>query len=134
MINMKKGKMQVHLCKEGKVKCITAIVCHYNWQLGIHQCYSRRNAHLQEIEGPAPNSGRSACPLTLCPSPDTSHHGKRFILKPKSGLPTHFRPGRGRHVKPNYCSWPGITSKRGRVFEGASPEPLSGWSVVHCLL
>lgn len=143
MINMKRGKMQVHLCKEEKVKCITAIVCHCNRT-------ARDPSVLPEKKCTSSGSRRpctklwAICPPSLCAQVLTltiigrgSFPSLKMVCQPTFGReedatldPTcavvQASPTGSRMTIPS-------NTQGGGVFGGASPEPLGGWSVMRCL-
>ena len=49
--------------------------------------------------------------FTLRPGFDTSYHRKRLIFELEGGLPAHFWPRGGCHIRPNLGSWPSVTSR-----------------------
>ena len=49
--------------------------------------------------------------FTLCPGFDTSYHRKRLIFELEGGLPAHFWPKGGCHIRPNLGSWPSVTCR-----------------------
>lgn len=142
-MNMKRGKVQVHLYKEEKVKGITVIVCHYNRAARDplvpleKKCTSsgcrRPCAKLRAIHPPSSYAqvltlavtGRGSFPSLKTVCQPTSGWEEEATLDPTYAVdrasPTGFR----MTIPPN--AW------RGEVFRGASPEPLGSWLVVRCL-
>ena len=132
--------MQVHLCKEEKVKCITAIVCDCNWAAmdpsvpPEKKCTSssskRPYAKLRAIRPPSPYAqvltlavmGRGSFPSLKMVCQPTSSREEDATLDPTCAV---------GWVSPT-SSWMTIPldAQGGGVFRGASPEPLGCWSVV----
>ena len=139
---MKREKMQVHLCKEEKVKCITTIVCHCNRaardlsMLPKKKCTSSGSKRLCAKFWEICPSLPCAQVLTLTVTGRGSFSSLKMVCQPTSGrkedstLDPTCAVGRASLVG-SRMTIP-LDARGGGVFGGASPEPLGVWSIVRC--
>lgn len=143
-VNMKREKMQAHLCKEEKVKCITALVCHRN-QVATDPSVLPKKKCTSSI------SRRPCTKLRVTPPPSPcvqvltlAFMGRGPFLSLKvvcqptfsreedTTLDPTFAVGRASPVGFRMTILP--DTRGGEVFGGALTKPLGGWSVMRYLL